>query len=98
MGYYSHYVDNIKTAGHKSLFLGIRELEEKDECSRNSLPKITDQPYRFLSNYSIRIYSSGCYYLDDKGRWKSDGMKVKNDLSIFLINLFVYLGRSKNKF
>lgn len=77
--YHSFYVDNEKTAGHKGLFVGIRELDEQEICSMNSLPKIKDNPYRFLNNYLIRIYSSGCYYLDHKRRWKSNGMKVKKN-------------------
>jgi len=96
MDYYKYYVDNIKTAGHKSLFVGIRELGENEICLINSLPEITDQPYGFLSNYSVRIYSSGCYYLDEKGRWKSNGMKVKIIflflLVIFFNEIFLRLG------
>ena len=75
-------MDNIKTAGHQSLFFGIRELEEEEECTVNSLPQMTDQAYRFFSNLLIRIYSSGCYHLDSQGHWKSHGMKV-NLISLF---------------
>jgi hypothetical protein len=77
MDYYTYYVDNNKIAGHESFFVGIRELEKKEICSKDSLPEITNQPYRFLNNYFVRVYSSGCYYLDNKGRWKSNGMIVK---------------------
>jgi len=66
----------MQTAGHQSLLVGIRELYNKELCSTDSFPLITDQPYTFSSNYSLRVYSSGCYYLDEKGRWKSDGMTV----------------------
>jgi hypothetical protein len=76
MNYYKYYIDNVKTEGYKSLFIGIRELGEKDKCSIDVLPQITDQPYGFLKNYFVRIYSSGCYYLNKRGYWTSDGMKV----------------------
>ena len=82
MDYYRYYIDNNKTAGFQSLYLGIRELKEKEECNDDVLPVITDAPYAFSSNFSMRLYSSGCYYLDRQGFWKSDGMKVKT--------LFVY--------
>jgi hypothetical protein len=86
VNYYEYYWDNIKTAGHKSLLIGIRELYNKEVCSVQFLPKITDQPYSFSSNYDIRMYTSGCYYLDGKRQWKSDGMKVENMFHLFLFS------------
>lgn len=59
-------MDNLETARNKSVLIGIRELDDK-ECSMTSSLPITDQPYLFSSNYSIRSYTSGCYYLDGKG-------------------------------
>ncbi len=90
--YYTFYIDNLKTAGHKSLFLGIRESEENDNCSIDELSSITDEPYGFLDNYFIRIYSSGCYYLNQIGFWKSDGMKVNPLVHFYdLIKLVVLI-------
>jgi len=30
----------------------------------------------FSSNYELRIYTSGCCYLDLNNNWKSDGLMV----------------------
>jgi hypothetical protein len=30
----------------------------------------------FTSNYELRIYTSGCYYLDTNNNWQSDGLVV----------------------
>ncbi|CAF4380400.1 unnamed protein product, partial [Adineta steineri] len=65
------------------LIFGIRELnstEINNYCLNNSsintsLP-ITNEPFNFTSNYELRIYTSGCYYLDDNNNWKSDGLTV----------------------
>ncbi|CAF4162103.1 unnamed protein product, partial [Adineta steineri] len=40
-----------------------------------SLP-ITDESFTFTSNYELRIYTSGCYYLDANNNWKLDGLIV----------------------
>ena len=70
--YHTFYIDNIKTARHKSLLVGIRELYDKKVCTMQSLPKITGA---FLSNYFIRIYSSGC--------WKSNRKEVRKYFVLF---------------
>ncbi|CAF3707907.1 unnamed protein product [Adineta steineri] len=80
---YRYFIDNQQTPGHQSLIFGIRELnstEMNNYCLNNSsintsLP-ITDQPFNFTSNYELRIYTSGCYYLDENNNWKSDGLIV----------------------
>ncbi|CAF4148171.1 unnamed protein product, partial [Adineta steineri] len=80
---YRYFIDNQQTPGHQSLIFGIRELystEMNNYCLNNSsintsLP-ITDEPFTFTSNYELRIYTSGCYYLDDNNNWKSDGLIV----------------------
>jgi hypothetical protein len=69
ISYYQYYIDNIKTTGHQALFIGIQELNENEKCSKDSLPQIIDQLYRFSSNYFVRIYISGCYYLNQQGYW-----------------------------
>ncbi|CAF3754605.1 unnamed protein product [Adineta steineri] len=80
---YRYFIDNQQAPGHQSLIFGIRELnstEINNYCLNNSsintsLP-ITDEPYDFTSNYELRIYTSGCYYLDENNNWKSDGLTV----------------------
>ncbi|CAF4055669.1 unnamed protein product, partial [Adineta steineri] len=80
---YRYFIDNQQTPGHQSLIFGIRELnstEMNNYCLNNSsintsLP-ITDEPFNFTSNYELRIYTSGCYYLDENNNWKSDGLIV----------------------
>ena len=37
-----HYVDHTQTAGSHSLFIGLRELEEKEACHLDQWPTITD--------------------------------------------------------
>jgi hypothetical protein len=32
--------------------------------------------FEFTSNYQFRVYTSGCYYLDETNQWKSDGILV----------------------
>ena len=78
---YTYYVDNRKTFGHQSVVFGLRELnstEMIDICSNKLItdPPITDQRFNFTSNYRLRLYTSGCYYLDKNNQWKSDGLVV----------------------
>lgn len=75
---YSYFFDNEQTLGHQSLIFGLRQLNSKEELNRSSssMPMI-DQSSNFTDNYSYRVYSSGCYYLDfDNHQWRSDGLKV----------------------
>ncbi|CAF4436052.1 unnamed protein product, partial [Adineta steineri] len=75
--------NNQQTSGHQSLIFGLRELnstEINNFCSNNNntnndLP-ITDEKFNFTSNYQLRIYTSGCYYLDQNNQYKSDGVIV----------------------
>ena len=78
----SHFLDNQQTTGHRSIIYGIRQLNgtEMDHwCSNPSThtdPPRSDQPFRFTDNYELRLYTSGCYYLDADHRWRSDGLVV----------------------
>ena len=47
-------------------------------CSNVSIthPPIADHRFNLTSNYELRIYTSGCYYLDETNQWKSDGLVV----------------------
>ena len=78
---YTYFINNQQTIGHQSIVFGLRELnstELKDFCSNSSIqnPPITNQRYHFTSNYELRIYTSGCYYLDSNNQWQSDGLIV----------------------
>ena len=86
---------------------GIRELNSNEStvyCPGNlgsSLlgKPITDQPANFTSDYSIRTYTSGCYYLASDGGWLSDGVRVsvrKIDRNRFGRH-FAHSGRSRNQ-
>ncbi|UJR08126.1 hypothetical protein I4U23_012402 [Adineta vaga] len=79
---FTYFIDNQQTIGRQSLIFGLRELNSTESlqfCSNNSsqndLP-ITDHRFNFTSNYELRIYTSGCYYLDSNNNWKSDGLRV----------------------
>jgi len=53
--------------------------EIDDFCSNYSLtngPPISNEPFNFSSNYELRTYTSGCYYLDSNNNWQSDGLLV----------------------
>ena len=81
----TYFLNNQQTYGHRSIIFGLRELnsiEMKHLCSNRSTayPPITDKPFSFTSNYELRVYAAGCYYLDGDGNWQSDGILV----SLFL--------------
>ena len=42
-----------------------------------------EQKTSTISEYKYRVYSSGCYYLNKKTKWKGDGLRVgpKTNLS-----------------
>ncbi len=78
---YTYFIDNQKTVGHQSVIVGLRELNSSemiDFCSNSPItsPPITNERFNFTSNYEIRIYTSGCYYLDTNNNWQSDGLIV----------------------
>ncbi len=78
---YRYFLNNQQTSGHQSVIFGIRELNSTEiinVCSNSSIenPPITNQRFNFTSNYQLRIYTSGCYYLDENNQWKSDGLLV----------------------
>jgi hypothetical protein len=79
---YTYFINNQLTVGHESLIFGLRELnssELNDFCSNYSMNRsvpISDRSFNFTSNYQIRVYTSGCYYLDANNNWQSDGLIV----------------------
>ena len=79
---FTYFIDNQQTVGHRSLIYGLRELnstEIDDFYSQSSITKspMTNEPFHFTSDYEIRIYTSGCYYLDSNNNWRSDGLTVR---------------------
>ena len=79
---YSYFLDNEQTASHRSIIFGIRQMNatEIDRCCTNPSmqrdPPRSDQPFRFTDNYELRLYTSGCFYLDADHRWRSDLLQV----------------------
>jgi hypothetical protein len=78
---YQYYIDNQQISTHQSLVFGLRELTstEFDQiCLQNSTENfsIENKDSYFTSNYYLRIYTSGCYYLDQDNHWQSDGLLV----------------------
>ena len=84
---YTYFIDNQRTTNHQSIIIGLRELNSTeiiDSCFNSSInnPPITNQRYNFTSNYELRMYTSGCYYLDRNNNWQSDGLLVRKIVSI----------------
>jgi len=82
--FHSFFVDNEQTRNHRSLVFGLRELNSSEMisyCLNNNsqmnLP-ITNERFNFTSNYALRVYSSGCYFLDENNEWNDRGLRVGN--------------------
>lgn len=80
-GIYTYFIDNQKTFGHRFLVFGIQEYlstEAMKLCVNSSLsnPPIQKEKMNFTWNYEYRLYSSGCYYLDENNNWQSDDLLV----------------------
>ena len=71
----TYFIDNQRTIGHQSIIFGLRELNSTECHSKKSTVNINEESY-FTSNYELRIYTSGCYYLDSNNNWKGDGLIV----------------------
>jgi hypothetical protein len=72
---YTYFIDNNRILHHQWAILGIREMKE---CKYDNL----NNNIQFSSDYSIRIYTSGCYYLDNNNNWQSDGLIVSKNKKI----------------
>ena len=78
---FQYHINDEQTVDHHSFIFSLRELnasEVKQFCRNNSnstLPR-TDQRINFTADYRLRLYQSGCYYLNANNQWKSDGMRV----------------------
>ncbi|CAF1236168.1 unnamed protein product [Adineta ricciae] len=66
---YIYFLPNTLISHHQWAVLGIRELKK---CKING----QHGDNRFSSDYSIRMYTSGCYYLHKDQTWQSDGLTV----------------------
>jgi GPCR proteolysis site, GPS, motif len=79
---HTHSLNNQQTNGHRSIIFGIRQLNstEVDQLCINQVihvdPPRSDQAFAFTLNYELRLYTSGCFYLDADHRWRSDGLVV----------------------
>ena len=78
---YTYFLDNHRTRGHQSMIFGMRELNSTEMikfCFNYSMnhPPITNERFNFTDKYQLRIYTSGCYYLDSNNQWRSDGLTV----------------------
>ena len=81
---FTTYIDNHRTANHRSVIFGLRQLNSTEmihSCSNSSAiiadPPLTNERFQFTANYELRLFTSGCFSLDENGlTWKSDGMTV----------------------
>jgi polycystin 1L2 len=70
---------------------GLRELNSNETyfyCSisyKNSAPPIIKSRNNFTSDFSLRSYTSGCYFYDtETGKWSSNGMDIYEDTNLDL--------------
>ena len=82
---YEYFFDNHFSSNDRSIVFGIRELnsnETEEYCVKKRLDILPNlqSNFKFSWNYSIRLYTSACYYLDQNNFWKSDGLWVKNSI------------------
>jgi hypothetical protein len=95
---YVHFLDNDQTSNHQSIIYGIRELNEiemnkffRNKTFHQQNLSTINEPFHFTSDYEIRVYHSGCFYLDANNQWQSDGLIVSFPYSIFIFNVFLYI-------
>ena len=84
-GHHRYFLDNQQTVNHQAWIFGLRELndtEDEQHCFNRSMSvmslPISDDAFHFTSNYQLRVYTSGCYFIDDNGQWKADGLVVSD--------------------
>ncbi|KAI3380764.1 hypothetical protein SNEBB_003260 [Seison nebaliae] len=82
MNYYQYNL--LDNKGFKGMLsIGIREVYSNENLCNDTGPfpivnqktLITDKVAEFSSNYSLRLFVSGCYYYSDN-RYHSDGLRV----------------------
>ncbi len=67
---YTFYLNNEEISNHYSLIFTLKELN-----STNCVENFDLRDY-FISDFYLRIYTSGCYYLDQNNYWQSNGLIV----------------------
>ena len=72
---FNYFLDNQQTRTHHSFVFGLRELNPSETVTETK-PPVTNRKFNFTSNYQLRIFASGCYYLDENNQWKDDGLRV----------------------
>jgi hypothetical protein len=97
--FYLFFANMSQLNGHKGLLgFAIREIDseilEKINCTEKTINTLnffmTPQSISngtknasFLSDFSMRVFTSGCYYMDVKsGKWMSYGMEVLETTNI----------------
>ncbi|CAF3412739.1 unnamed protein product, partial [Rotaria socialis] len=76
---FTMFLNNTRVTNHDMAVLGIREVDTSIYCHNKSrtLPWLHDQiGFHFTQDYSLRVFVSGCYYLDENHEWRSDGLIV----------------------
>ena len=77
-GLFTVFIDNQRTAKHRSIIFGVRELNSTElvnHCLNGSLTvPVTDRPFHFSANYELRPFTSCCLYSDSNRRWQSEGL------------------------
>lgn len=86
---YQYFLNNEEVSSHQSIIFGLRQMNDKEfeeYCLHGNVnPAFTfNQSWNFTSDYQIRSYTSGCYYLDSNSNWQSDGLTV-NSFEIYSI-------------
>ena len=92
---YSMFLNMSRVNGHKGYVgLSIRELNLTasnincfNKSSLNSLDKILIESFEsnktFSSNFWLRTYASGCYYMNTlTNEWSSNGMEILSDTNL----------------
>ena len=71
--------------------IGLREVTVEDSRNychnktyfNNTFLTLTQQPWNFSSDVDIRLFSSGCYYLDKETlEWTNEGVEILPDTNI----------------
>ena len=83
-GFYRHFIDNQRIDHHRFVIYALREMNDGELSTFCSTPFTNLTPTssqftasrNFTSDYEVRAYTSGCYYLDKDNQWKSDGLTV----------------------
>lgn len=81
---YQYFMSNQQVSNHPFVVIGLRELNTTEQIQYcinqshvNDFSLLFDTHMNFSSDYEIRSYTSGCYYLDNANQWRSDGLIVR---------------------